>query len=510
MDLRNYADVLRKRWFCVVLGLVFAVAVSAVVTVAMPRKYTSDTQLFFATTGAQSNADINEGSSFTQQQMKSFSQVATSPSVLQPVIDKLGLATTPTKLAKSVVATSTTSTVVMDLSVEADSAQSANEIATAISVQLITVVQGLSPARSDGSATIKVSVITPATLPSAASSPKPVRNIGIGVLVGLVIGIAAALLVENFDTRIRSGRDLKSFDVPELGGLPTATMDDRMALVRDGDSESQWAEAVRRVRTNLQFVAVTVEGSVFQITSAIPGEGKTTTAIAVAAALALTGERVLLVDGDLRRPSVAKTLGIESHVGLTTVLVGRARLRDVVQPWQDSTLDVLPLGRRAPNPSELLGSERMKVLIKEMAASYDRVIIDAPPVLPVTDSAVLTRWTDGVVFVACANKVKRPEVGAALDSLQQVDANVLGIVLNRLDGSRGSYGDGYGYRYEYRSSKDSSDSIKKDSSDSINSVEEVAPIGRMAPRWPTEQAPQRARESVDLDASSATSRIPRV
>ena len=444
MDLHDCIEVLRKRWRWAVLGLVVAVGVSVLATVLMPRKYTSQTQLFFATTGAQSNADINEGSSFTQQQMKSFAQVATSRSVLQPVIDKLDLGVTPAKLAQRITATVGANTVVMDLSVEAASPQSAQLIAGELSNQLVTVVEGLSPVRADGTAFIKVSTIAAPNLPIAPSSPQPLRNIALGVLIGCVLGIALAFLVESVDTRVRTRGDVERFGVPLIGSLPSAGADDRAGLIGNADTTTPWAEAVRRLRTNLQFATATARGCVFQFTSAIPGEGKTTTSVATAVALAATGVRVLLVDADLRNPSVARTMGIESHVGLTTVLVGSARLEEVVQPWLDTTLDVLPLGHRAPNPSELLGSDQMAGLIKEMADAYDIVIIDTPPVLPVTDTVVLTRFTSGVLFVACANRLRRPEMSTALESLRQVDAKVLGVVVNRLDDHHDGYGYGYG------------------------------------------------------------------
>lgn len=455
MELRDYVNVLRKRWVWVVSGLLVGLIGAAAVTLATPREYTSETQLFFATTSAQSNSDINQGSTFAQQQMKSYAQVATSPAVLQPVIDKLGLDTTSAKLADQVIATVATSTVVLQLSVQQRSPVLAQQVATQVAAQLTSVVEGLSPARADGTQSIKVTAVSPAALPTSPSSPKVVQNLALGLIAGLVVGVAVAFLMENVDTRVRSPRDLESLDLPIVGMLPKETDEMRRAMVMDGDFTSPWSEAVRRLRTNLQFVSAASDGSVFLVTSSIPGEGKTTSAIALASAVASTGSRVLLVDADLRRPRVAEALGIESHVGLTSVLIGRADLADVVQPWQDTTLDVLPCGHRAPNPSELLGSRRMGDLVAEMATTYDVVILDAPPTLPVTDAAVLAKWMNGVIVVAFADRVKKPQVAATVQTLKQVDAKVLGFVVNGLEGRR-SGGYGYGYGYTYKESSDAS------------------------------------------------------
>ena len=453
MELRDYVNVLRQRWGWVLVGILVGVLGAASVIVTTPRQYTSTTQLFFATTSAQSNSDISQGSTFAQQQMKSYAQVATSPSVLQPVIDRLGLGTTPAKLADRVTATVATSTVVLELSVQESSPALAQQVATEVAKQLTVVVEGLSPARADGTQSIKITVVSPAALPVAPSSPKTMQNLALGLLAGLVVGIAAAFLRENFDTRIRSPQDLEGLELPIVGMLPNSSDKVRQEMVRKGDFSSPWAEAVRRLRTNLQFVSAASGGSVFLITSSIPQEGKTTTGIALASALASTGTRVLLVDADLRRPRVAEELGIESTVGLTSVLIGRADLADVVQPWQDSTLDVLPCGHRAPNPSELLGSQRMGDLVAEMAAAYDVVIVDGPPTLPVTDAAVLSKWTNGVIIVARADLARKPQVGATLQAFEQVGATVLGFVVNGLEGRR-SGGYGYGYGYSYKATSD--------------------------------------------------------
>lgn len=331
----------------------------------------------------------------------------------------------------------------------------AQQVATEVAAQLMSVVEGLSPARADGTQSIKITVVSPAALPTAASSPKTAQNLALGLLAGLVVGIALAFIMESTDTRFRTPKDLAALDLPVVGNLPVATDEVRRAMVVDGDFSSPWSEAVRRLRTNLQFLSAASDGSVFMITSSIPKEGKTTTSIALASALASTGSRVLLVDADLRRPRVAEAMGIEAHAGLTSVLIGRADLADVVQPWQDSTLDVLPCGHRAPNPSELLGSARMGDLVAEMAAAYDVVILDAPPSLPVTDAAVLAKWTTGVLVVAYVDLVRKPQVAATVRTLDQVGAKALGFVVNGLEGRRGGgYGYGYGYGYSYKAKSD--------------------------------------------------------
>ena len=168
------------------------------------------------------------------------------------------------------------------------------------------------------------------------------------------------------------------------------------------------------------------------MTSSLPGEGKSTTAINLAITLADAGSRVALVDADLRRPSIAEYMGLAGEVGLTTVLIGRADLQDAMQPWGDGSLNVLPSGQIPPNPSELLGSGSMAKLLDLLASQYDIVLIDTPPLLPVTDAAILAKITGGAVVVAAADVFNRQQLADGLGALEDVGARVLGVVLNRL------------------------------------------------------------------------------
>jgi capsular exopolysaccharide synthesis family protein len=185
---------------------------------------------------------------------------------------------------------------------------------------------------------------------------------------------------------------------------------------------------------------------VFVVTSSVPGEGKSTTTANLAIALAETGARVAVVDGDLRRPAVAEYMGLEGAVGLTDVLIGRAELADVLQKWGRHDLYVLPAGRIPPNPSELLGSSAMAGLLAELGKTFNFVLIDAPPLLPVTDAAVLSKFTSGAIIIVAAGRTKRTELAVALRSFEHIESKVLGAVLTMLP-TKGPDSYGYGNYY---------------------------------------------------------------
>ena len=216
---------------------------------------------------------------------------------------------------------------------------------------------------------------------------------------------------------------------PMLGALPMDKAKTDQATI-DRDPHSGYAEAIRRLRTNLMFVDVTTAKHSFIVTSAMPGEGKTTTTVNLAMAMATTGGRVLLIDGDLRNPSVARTLGIEGGAGLTTVLLGQAGVDDVVQRWRDTSLHVLTAGAIPPNPSELLGSEPMRELFDKLAHEFDFILIDSPPVVPVVDAVLLDRLTGGTLMVVASHKTKKRDLASAVKQLDTVGAKLVGFALN--------------------------------------------------------------------------------
>jgi capsular exopolysaccharide synthesis family protein len=452
MELREYLHILRRRWVSVLVIALVVLLTATAVTFSMTKQYTATTRLFFAVSGTETVTDLAQGSTFAEKQMTSYAQVATSPLVLDPVIRDLGLATTATRLAKSVSATIPTDTVILDVAATSPDPEQALRIANAIASQLSTVAGKLTPERPNGSQTVKVTTLASAQLPEEASSPNVLRNLSVGLVLGLLLGIGIALMRHILDTKVRSEADIRAItDSPVLGVVGyTDELPKHPVIVRD-EPLSASSEEVRRLRTNLQFIDFAQRPRSIVVTSSIPTEGKSTIAINLAVSLADAGARIILVDADLRRPAIAEYAGLEGAAGLTSVLIGRAQVADVVQPLRDRTLDVLPSGPIPPNPSELLGSTAMAKLLEGLTSTYDIVLLDSPPVLPVTDAAVLSKLAGGALVVVGADRIHRPQLLETLELLNTVDAHVLGLVVNKISRrDTGPYG--YETRHTYQTS----------------------------------------------------------
>jgi capsular exopolysaccharide synthesis family protein len=217
-------------------------------------------------------------------------------------------------------------------------------------------------------------------------------------------------------------------------------------LILNSSARSVRAEAFRQLRTNLQYVDVDNPLQVIAVTSSVAGEGKSSTATNLAVSFAQAGAKVLLIEGDLRRPRVAEYLGIEGGIGLTNVLTGRLAIDDVLQPWGKGGLTVLASGPIPPNPAELLGSKSMAQLLQSLKEKFEIIIVDTPPLLPVTDGAIISAEADGAILVVRHGKTTRNQVARATASLEAVDARILGAVMN-MTPTRGADAYGYGYGY---------------------------------------------------------------
>lgn len=445
MYLHDYLTVLRRRWVSALVVALVVIAASAALSLLLPPQYTATTRLFFGLRAGQSASDLAQGSAFTEKQLASYEQVVTSPLVLDKVVSSLGLATTSEELARQVSADAAPGTVVLRISVTEDSAAQAADVANAVAQQLIGTVGSLTPAQANGSQAVQATVLAPATVPLVQSSPHVRRNIALGIAFGLLLGIAFALLRNFLDTKIRGEEGVRRItDSPVLGSIALDKQLARHSVFVADEPQSRAAEAIRRLRTNLQFVGTENESKAFVVTSSVAGEGKSVTAFNLAASIADAGARVIVVDANLRRPSIGSYTDDDGGAGLSTILAGRAQLNDVVRPWRDSTLAVLPSGPVPPNPSELLGSAAMWELLTNLTASYDVVLLDTPPVLPVADATILTTMVGGALVVVGADSLRREQLREAMTSLETAGAHVYGIVLNKVDG-RDLQDDGDGY-----------------------------------------------------------------
>jgi succinoglycan biosynthesis transport protein ExoP len=454
VDLADYLRVLRKRWVLIVAFTLAGLGGAAGTTLLSTPEYQASTLVFVQVQSSGTVGELAQGGSFAQNQVKSYAEVVNTPLVLEPVIRRLDLNESSGALAGHVTASAPIDTVNIQITVTRESAAEAADIANAVTESFRQAIADITTPASGGESQVSVSLLREATAGSSPISPDTTINLLVGLVLGLVTGLVLGLLIELLDTRIRGERDVLALTkAPIIGGIGfDASATERPLIVQD-DPYSARAEAFRTLRTNLQFLEIEPGPKSFVVTSSIPSEGKTTTSANLAIALADSGVHVVLIDADLRRPKIAEYMGIEGAVGLTDVLISRVELADVLQPWGRGNLTVLPAGTIPPNPSELLGSSSMAALLRSLESEFDVVILDLPPLLPVTDAALVAKLTRGALVVVAAGRTRKGELAGAISALENVNATVSGVIMTMLPTrgpdayGYGRYGYGYGYGY---------------------------------------------------------------
>ncbi len=315
-----------------------------------------------------------------------------------------------------------------------------------------------------------VRILDRARLPKAPFSPRLHVNLAIAFAIGLILGLGLVFLLHFMDNTVKTQEGIEHLvGLPYLGLLPSIASERKRkrrkgepkpAPAADGipasadlfqwqNPKSQVAEHCRSIRTNLLFMSPEKPLKVLLITSSMPQEGKTTVALNVAISMAQSGERTLIVDTDMRRPRVHKALGITAKKGVSAVLVGEEVVDDMVVETPVPNLFCLPCGATPPNPSELLHTRRFRELVTELMDKYDKVVFDSPPVGAVTDPVILSKAVDGTILVVKSGVTARQLLQKTGRVLQDVNANVLGVVLNDINPERRTYG-GYYHYYYYR------------------------------------------------------------
>jgi len=451
LNLQDFARLIRARWLTIAATTLLVVLGATAVTLLTTPLYKASTRLFVSTTAGASANDLYQGNRLSQDRVLSYTELLKGQTVAQRTIDKLNLDMTADTLRAHVQATSKLDTVLITVNVTDPSPVRSRDIANALSDEFVVMVRELETPDPGVRPDARVVVEQRASVPQNPVSPRKFRNIALGVILGATLGLAIAVLRDLMDNTIKDRETLEGItSVGMVGAIPIdKDRRDKPAIAFEQEN-SAIAEAFRKLRTNLQFLAVDNPPRVIVILSAVPSEGKTTTAINIALALAEADKNVVLVDGDMRRPSVDKYLDVVGAVGFSTVLSGGASLSDVLQETIYPRLTVLTAGPTPPNPSELLGSQAARKLLDELRSQFDYVIVDSAPILAVTDGAILATVADGALIMSKYGETKREQLVHAVGTLKDVGATLLGAVLTLVPvRGKGTYSYNYGYYGHY-------------------------------------------------------------
>lgn len=461
MELRQYVKAIRKFWWVALIPALIGGLLGVFMVSRHDPQYRSSMTFFVRTIGDTSANGQFAGDQFAQRRVNSYVALLSTDRLAQAVIDGAHVELTPGEVTRMIDASGDVNTVLLTASVTTGSKELSTKLGEQLAVQFVRMVDQVEETTGKPSG-VSIELVSG---PSVDVVPtRPMLTVGLLGLVGLAIGVAAAIALELRDISIRSDEE-----IDELHGGPVLShiVVDRSLrtsplVVSDG-SRHALHEGFRRLRTNLQFLDVENPAKVLVITSSVAEEGKSTTTANLGLVLAAAGRRVLLVEADLHRPKLAESFQIERAVGLTDILIGRAKVGDVVQSWSDN-LDVLPCGHLPPNPSELIGGESAAGLIEGLREHYDHILIDTPPMLPLTDAAVIAAHADGTVLVVRYAKTTRTQLTRSLRALDAVGARILGTVVTMVPP-----GDTDGYAtYDYAPSR---------------SIEDRSAASAAAPTW---------------------------
>jgi capsular exopolysaccharide synthesis family protein len=445
LTLQDFIKLLRSRWVTICITTLVAVLGAVAVTLLTTPLYQASTRLFVSTASGASATELYQGNRLSQERVKSYAELLMGETLAQRTIDKLALDMSAEELQKKVKASAKLDTVLINVQFLDQSPLRARDIANTLSDEFVTMARELETSPGGAEPDARVVVEQRASIPEHPVVPKTARNIAMGLGLGLLLGLGLALLRDRLDNTVKDRQTLEEITNAGIVGNIPLDKERRTAPAISFDKDnSAIAEAFRKLRTNLQFLSVDNPPRVIVVTSSMPNEGKTTTAINIALALAEAEHNVALVDGDMRRPMLDMRLDLIGQVGFSTVLSGKASLSDVLQKTKYPRLTVLTSGAIPPNPSELLGSLAAQKVLGEMRANFDYVIVDSSPLLAVTDAAVLAANSDGALIMARYGQTKREQLTHAVGNLEDVGAPLLGVVFT-MTPARGSAS--YSYKY---------------------------------------------------------------
>jgi capsular exopolysaccharide synthesis family protein len=428
VDVRGFFQAVRNRWLLVFLVTVIG-AVAAVGLTSREAKQYSSSVTFFVATPSAVPGQAYQANLYAQALVNSYVKLLSSDELARRVIAQAGLHATPHAVAEEISGTAGLNTVLLTASATASSPAGAFRLASAVAAVFGPMVSFLNNSYNTtaSKSPIVLSVVSGPTSPVKVA-PRRALNYLLGILLGLVVGLALAAVRELRDKSVRSDEQVAAIGTGVLASISRIRRYRPLPLT--GGGRSILAEEMRQLRTNLQYMQMERPAKVIAVVSSEAAEGRSTVAINLAVAFAEAGRQTLLIDADLRRPQIAEYLGIEGAVGLSEVLAQQVDLDTALQTSGEQKLHVLPSGSLPPHPSELLGSRQMTELVARLRDEFDTIIIDTPPLRPVTDGVTVALLSDGAIVVVCNGRTSRAQLGRALQVLRAVDVPVLGVVRN--------------------------------------------------------------------------------
>jgi len=442
MELRDYLRILRKRAWIVVLAAMLCPAAAFATSEATTPIYQGSARLLVVakTDPGGGTSSAYEGTLLSQQLVKSFAQILESRAIAESALRIDPQSLTSRELQARIHAEPVPDTLLIDLSVEdtepARAKRLTNDVARAFILAL--------PELQSGS-TLRVSLVEPALKPSEPIRPRTKLNVALALVLGVILGVGLAYMREFLDRSVKTPEELeRAAGVPVVGTIPPFRAGKQPIPVAE-QPRTAAAEAFRKLRTNFAFLAVDRDSVCCVVTSPSASDGKSTVTANLAIALAQAGQRVAVIDADLRKPSLHRLFNLPQRVGTTTVLLDRANVHDALQHPGADWPAVLTSGQLPPNPSELLGSQRMAELLAELRTAYEVVLVDCAPLLPVTDPMAVSRFADGILLITRAGATTRDHAQAAKAACAKAGATLFGTVLNAAPVTEGNQSTYYAY-----------------------------------------------------------------
>lgn len=458
MDLRSYVRLLLRRWPVFVIAFVVVAGSIGAASFFVPAVYTTTASLSFST-ATERDATIEArrtGAGYIRERIPTYAQLVTTSTVLEPVIASNDLEESAASLASTISVSIPNDTAILTITAQGSSAEQAATIANDIAAQMPDAVAAIEDATSAALSPVQVEVVQAALPPESRSAPNIRLNLIVAVVIALFVAVFAAVIVDNFDTRVRRGKDVSALGLPYLGGLETQRGEASADLLTYSQLDPDYRGYVRRIAIDLLFLSEKSPARI-AFTSALPWAGKTTVAANVAAALTESGNRVVYIDADMKGGRLAAQLRLPQLSGVTDVVTGKATLAEARVDWVAGGFAVIPVGASKMSASDLLGSSGFGELLEKLADDYDVVIVDAPPVTNTSEAARFTEHLESIVVVAEAAETRRADLARVAASLTHAGRAVLGVILTRV--ARG---------------EESSSTTDRDH-DSVGDLDEVSP-----------------------------------